>query len=246
MLSRIRGSSPTEKEISPPADVAKIEKNTASSSGTTARNKQCNEDEDVFAGVEDLSSKHQREVDAAETKNEPNSLQVENISMKRSCSASQLSDLSESVYKASDDDAEEAAVVEKNLLSVTFSPSLGSRSVVSESTKKSLVNSTAGRSEGSTAGYSSFDGATSATSLDFESTGATGMETSGFFDYFLAYVSAVMTECANLGAATGAAEYQQDFMNLFVGDASVQTAEIREQPSTLRRVPSESTSSHTF
>jgi len=263
MMSRILGSPSSEREISSSVDAAKTtEKATASSSST--KSKQASEEEDVFAGVDDVSSKQQQPFDESENKNVPNALEVESISMmKRSCSASQMSDLSESVYstskKESDINAQPGALASlldksparpspdgasnRPSLTVTFSPSVaGSCSVMSESTKKSLVHSTTGRSEGSA--YSSVEGVPSANSLDFEST---GVETAGFFDYLVAYATAVMTECANLGAATGAAEYQQDFMNLFAGDTSVQTAEIREQPSTLRRVPSESTtSSHTF
>lgn len=101
MMSRILGSPSSEREISSSVDAAKTtEKATASSAST--KSKQASEEEDVFAGVDDVSSKQQQPFDESENKNVPNALEVESISMmKRSCSASQMSDLSESVYSTS-------------------------------------------------------------------------------------------------------------------------------------------------
>lgn len=245
MMSRIRGSASTEKEVPSSHDAAKTETSNKSviSSGASIRSKQSVED--VFEGVEDVSSQ-QQQLGKADKHDQPNdAVEMEKFSMKRS--GSQMSDLSESVYSASkkesDDDAEEAGLRAKNPAApsanvpanesrgnVTFAPSVTTCSVVSESTKKSLVNSTTGRSEGGLSSLGSTtsstrDGGNSFQSLDFDSS---GVETSGFFDYFTAYATAVMTECANLGAATGASEYQQEFMGMFSGDTSVQTAEFRE------------------
>jgi hypothetical protein len=200
--------------------------------------------EDVFAGVEEDAQPLQQ-FDLADS----GKLKVQDISIERS--VSHMSDLSGSVFSSrreNDDDGEALGFAAANpyaknraieSAAVTFDPSIttGASTV---STKKSFMNSTTERSQGSTY-YSSYasstrGGTNSAHSMESK-------EVPGFFEYFLAYSTAVMTECANLGASTGVAEYHQDFIGLFSNDTTIHTAEIREQPSSMRRVPSVSTKS---
>ncbi|VEU43123.1 unnamed protein product [Pseudo-nitzschia multistriata] len=257
-MNRIRGSNSIEKEAKSSREKTKTKSRKNASTRASIFSKSSAE-EDVFEGVEDISSVEQEQQFSMHEKWD--SLRVENISIKGS--ASHVSDLSESVYsssqKGTEDEVEEESVQlkTKNIIkpfpiptnespaTVTLSPSITTSSVMSESTKKSLVNSTTARSEGSTAGFSSYesttttrDGTNSVNSLELENS---GVETTGFFDYFAAYATAVMTECANLAAASGAAEYQQEFMTIFSGGASVNNAELRHQTS--RDVPSEHTRS---
>jgi len=64
----------------------------------------------------------------------------------------------------------------------------------------------------------------------------TAMEASSFFDYFMAYVSAIVTECNHLGNSGKA--FQQDIVGLFSQEASV-NIEIREPPA---RIPTSGSS----
>ena len=221
--------------------------------------------EDVFAGV-DEGSKQQQLCDVIDNNRRP--LNLQDISIERS--ASHVSDLSESVYtsnKKSEDDEEGERILYESRIAddppivvsvseaatVTFAPSTISSSVMSSSTKKSIMmNSTTRssvRSEAST-GYSSYASSTRDTNSVYSLESA-AVDSSGFFDYFIRYVTAIMTECANMGPTNGApAEYQQDFMSLFsTAEKSAHTAEIPvkaevlEQPSSMKRVPSSSTCS---
>lgn len=211
-ISKIRGSS-TEKVVSSSHDLVETDKNSMCS-GTSKSGQSV---EDVFAGVEEDDQPLQQ-CDMADD----GKLKVHDISIERVTShMSNISELSGSVYSSRRENEDFAATTVSSALS--------------SSTKKSLVNSTAGRSQGSTA-YSSC-------ASSVHSNESKGIEADGFFDYFTAYVTAVMTECANVGASVGVAEYHQDFLGLFSNDANVHTAEIREQPSSTRRVPNENTGS---
>jgi len=222
MRSRIRGSS-YKKEQEPLSH-----DQVANKSGRTSRTSKADSTEDVFAGVDEGSQKQQQQCDMADSRRRP--LNLQDISIERS--ASHMSDLSESVYTAKKkyDDQEEmtipAIAPASEGATVTFAPSTISGSVLSLSTKKStMMNSTARnsvRSEGSI-GYSSYASTRDTNSVhSIESAAA---ESSGFYEYFIAYVTAIISECANLGTTNGKpAEYQQDFITLFSNDASVHAA----------------------
>jgi len=222
MMSRIRGSS-YKKEQQPLSH-----DQVANKSGRTSIASKADSTEDVFAGVDEGSQKQQQQCDMVENRRRP--LNLQDISIERS--ASHMSDLSESVYTAKKkyDDEEETMIPAVALVSegatVTFAPSTISGSVLSSSTKKStMMNSTArnsARSEGSI-GYSSYASTRDTNSV--HSIESAAVDSSGFFEYFIAYVTAIISECANLGATNGnPAEYQQDFITLFSNDASVHAA----------------------
>jgi hypothetical protein len=256
MVSQIRGIS-YDKELQPLSHDQVANKN-----GRASRTSRAESMEDVFAGV-DEGSKQQQRCDVIDNNRRP--LNLQDISIERS--ASHVSDLSESVYtsnKKSEDDEEGERIIYESrtaddpivvsvseAATVTFAPSTISESVMSSSTKKSIMmNSTTRssvRSEAST-GYSSYASTRDTNSV--HSLESAAVDSSGFFDYFIRYVTAIMTECANMGPTNGApAEYQQDFISLFSTDASAHKAEILvkanvlEQPSAMQRVPSSSTCS---
>ena len=211
-ISKIRGS-PTGKIISSSDDPFESDKSSMCS-GTSKSGQSV---EDVFAGVEEDDQPLQQCDLPDDVK-----LKVHDISIERVTShMSNLSELSGSVYSSRRENDDFAA-----------------NSLLSSSAKNSLVNSTTERSQTSTA-YSSCASSTQGGSNSVHSSESKGMDADGFFDYFAAYATAVMTECANVGASIGVAEYHQDFLGLFSNDASVHTAEVREQPSTMRRVPNE-------
>merc|ERR1740130_1050678 len=184
--------------------------------------------EDVFAGVDEGSKQQQQICDVIDNNRRP--LNLQDISIERS--ASHVSDLSESVYtsnKKSEDDEEGERILYESRIAddppivvsvseaatVTFAPSTISSSVMSSSTKKSIMMNTSTtrssvRSEAST-GYSSYASSTRDTNSVYSLESA-AVDSSGFFDYFIRYVTAIMTECPTNGAP---AEYQQDFMSLF-------------------------------
>ncbi|MGK3746936.1 MAG: hypothetical protein ACI90V_013799, partial [Bacillariaceae sp.] len=255
MVSRIRGTS-YDKEQQPVSHDQFSNKN-----GRTSRVSRAESMEDVFAGVDEGSKQQQCDV----IDNDRRPLNLQDISIERS--ASHVSDLSESVYtskKKNEDDEEGEGILYESRTAddpivvsvsegatVTFAPSTISESVMSSSTKKSIMMNSATRSsvrsEAST-GYSSYASTRDTNSV--HSLESAAVDSSGFFEYFIRYVTAIMTECANMGPTNGApGEYHQDFMSLFSTDASAHTAEIPvkaeipEQPSSMQRVPSSSTCS---
>ena len=262
MTSRTRGISYDKEQQPLSHDQVAANKN-----GRASRTSRAESMEDVFAGVDEGSKQQQQRCDVIDNNRRP--LNLQDISIERS--ASHVSDLSESVYtsnKKSEDDedgerilyesriAEDPIVVSvSEAATVTFAPSTISSSVMSSSTKKSIMmnNSTTRssvRSEAST-GYSSYASSTRDTNSVYSLESA-AVDSSGFFDYFIRYVTAIMTECANMGPTNGApaAEYQQDFMSLFSTEKSAHNkaeipvkAEVLEQPSSMKRVPSSSTCS---
>ena len=199
--------------------------------------------EDVFAGVDEV-----------ETCSRP--LYVQDISIERS--ASHVSDLSESVYTARKKiDKEKTATSydscatgddsvldpeTEGITGVIDDPPTISDSVIFSEGKQSVLNSSAARSTCSPrSGASNYSSNTSTTTRDASSINSFdsgAVDDSQFFEYFFGYVTAIMTECAEIGTTTGkAAEYHQDFIGLFSSDASVRTVEVREQPSSVPQVP---------
>lgn len=230
MTSKIRGSS-IEKEISPSHKIIQTDKSSTCS--------ETSKSEDVFDGVEEDSQLLQ-ESDMAGS----GDIRGKNISIERSIS--HMSDLSGSMFSRRQDNHDGKAVTYEFAAenpSANRSSRMTASSVMSSSTKKSVLNSTAGRSQESTT-YSSFASTTLDDTNVFHSVDSSGGEVDGFFEYFMAYVSAVMTECANVGASHGVAEYHQDFIGLFSNDSTVPTAEMREQPSSMCRAPIETTRSY--
>lgn len=183
--------------------------------------------EDVFAGVDEDSPLERYDMPGGDI-----------AIIKRSTST--MSDLSESVISARKENEVDGEAVNPGVPALNEpveKPAMNSEtvtletsSVLSASTKKSLAE----RSQASSA---------CSTYASTESKGLENLEDAGFFEYFMAYVSAVMTECANVGATAVGEEYHQDFLTLFSNDACVHpTAEIREQPTSTRQ-PSVSTKS---
>lgn len=215
-ISKIRGS-PTEKIISSSHDP--FESDTSSMCSGISKSGQSVED--VFAGVEEDDQPLQQCDLPDDVK-----LKVHDISIERVTShMSNLSELSGSVYSSRRENDDFAA-----------------NSLLSSSAKNSLPKTTTERSQRSTA-YSSCASSTQGGTNSVHSTESKEIDVDGFFDYFTAYATAVMTECANVGASIGVAEYHQDFLGLFSNDASVHKTEIREQPSSMRRVPNENSGS---
>ena len=226
MTSKIKGSS-TETEISSCSGASKSDQSM----------------EDVFAGVEEDSPLEKYDMEDGDN------AKVPNISIKRS--SSHMSDLSESVYSSrrENDVGGEASVSnvskskpsDENPASESVTVILDASSVLSASTKKSL----AGRSRGGTA-YSSYASSTRGDTNSVHSVDSKDMEAAGFFEHFMAYVGAVMTECANVSTSAEVAEYHQDFLTLFSNDAATDddadTTEVREPPTSTRQ-PSLSTNS---
>jgi len=224
MTTKVRGSS-TEKEVSSCSGSSKFDQSV----------------EDVFAGVEEDTPLERYDMPDGDN------LKMEDISIK--VSPSHMSDLSESVYSARKDNevgneavktgapAAKPSVEEPAITSATVN--IDTSSVLSASTKKSLAE----RSQASSA-CSSYVSSTARDDNSAEMKELEGLEDAGFFEYFMAYVSAVMTECANVGATAVGEEYHQDFLSLFSNDACVHhTAEIREQPTLARRPSVASTKS---
>mmetsp|Transcript_8172 Transcript_8172/g.20096 ORF Transcript_8172/g.20096 Transcript_8172/m.20096 type:complete len:1075 (-) Transcript_8172:1513-4737(-) len=218
MTSNVRGS-PVDKEVSSCTGSSKFDQSV----------------EDVFEGVDEDSPLERYDMPGGD------------ISIiKRS--TSQMSDLSESVISTRrENEADGEGVnpgvptlnqpVEKPAIN-SETVTLETSTVLSASTKKSLAE----RSQASSA-CSTYASSTARDDRSTESKGLENLEDAGFFEYFMAYVSAVMTECANVGATAVGEEYHQDFLTLFSNDACVHpTAEIREQPTSSRQ-PSVSTKS---
>lgn len=162
--------------------------------------------EDVFAGVDEDSPLERYDM------GDSDNLKVQDISIERS--NSHVSDLSESVY---------SSMRENN--DALVSGISDSKPSVKNSASELKTNA---RSQGSVAGSSNASTTRGdAVSVSVHSSESKGLEDSGFFEYFLAYASAVMTECANVGTSVGvAAEYQQNFFSIFSNDAT----EAREPP----------------
>mmetsp|Transcript_16113 Transcript_16113/g.37361 ORF Transcript_16113/g.37361 Transcript_16113/m.37361 type:complete len:1165 (+) Transcript_16113:456-3950(+) len=235
MMSTIRGSS-SEKDVS---SIHKTDKDGVDKGPT----KSDQSIEDVFAGVEE-DSQNLQQYDLAEG----NEVKVKDISIERS--ASRMSDLSGSMFSSRTEIDDDNKAMTHDIVAGTPStsdhppdpcdPSLSTRSssVTSSPTKKSQSNDSAVRSQAST-NYSSCASSTLDDS-NGHSLEAPGVEASGFFEYFTAYVTAVMTECANVGTTAGVAEYHKDFIGFFSNENNCHATELRDQPSSVRRVASES------
>ncbi len=224
MTSKVRGS-PAEKEVSSYSGSSKFDQSV----------------EDVFAGVEEDTPLERYDMPGGDN------LKMEDISIKGS--PSHMSDLSESVCSARKENEVRDQEVKNEVPAAKPSvekPATNSAplnidtgSVLSASTKKSLAE----RSQASSA-CSSYASSTARDDNCTEIKGLEGLEDAGFFEYFMAYVSAVMTECANVGATSVGEDYHQDFLSLFSNDACVHhTTEVREQPTSVRRPSVASTKS---
>ena len=164
--------------------------------------------EDVFDGVDEDSPLERYDM------GDGDNLKVQDISIERS--NSHMSDLSESVFSSlkESNDAPVVSGISDPKPPVKNPATASTTNVLAKSSQVSI----AGSSNAST---------TRVDTLSMHSRESKDLEDSGFFEYFLAYASAVMTECANVGTSAGvAAEYQQDFFSLFSNDST----EVREQP----------------
>ena len=243
MVSKI-GENSTTTEVSSPHNTVPADKGSVCN-GTSTNDESM---EDVFAGVEEDSQPLQQCDTVGDSK-----LKVRDISIERS--VSHMSDLSGSIHSTRRENSSGGKALDyrpkanpsaTNIASestiLTLDPSMTTvtSSVLSSSTKKSFVNSSVGRSQGSTA-FSSYNSTARDEMKSVHTMESMEVETSGFFEYFATYATAVMAECANLGAAAGTSEYHKDFLNLFTNDPSTNSPEIREQPSAMHNTPSMST-----
>jgi curved DNA-binding protein CbpA len=208
--------------------------------------------DDLFSGLDEAKQRQtQYTLAGKNTASGPVGFNGQDIDLKRTSSATLsecLSDLSESVFQygvnsaAIGKTATTAADAHHDRESTTGTPASEASTATTLTSNVFPPKRGKARSVGSVSSYgndplSAMDGI----SIDGMSVHSveSAMEATGFFDYFLAYVSAILTEC-NALSETGQG-FSNDILGLFAQESSV-NVELREPPARFSTVGSSVTS----